>query len=165
VNRVDRVWKEMAAWRVCETLVNWSTRFVVNAWSNLNAVAWLAEMLTIREQQWRVLAAHAENSFVSKVVEHLERALPETCSEMGAEAVRVSVIKGIERARSYRIQTEYDIVRFIDFQYVLGFSFDKDNDWAQEILSNLRIPAQMRLEMIDDYLDSSEADHVEAGGE
>jgi hypothetical protein len=109
----------MAAWRVCETLVNWSTRFVVNAWSNLNAVAWLA----------------------------------------------VSVIKGIERARSYRIQTEYDIVRFIDFQYVLGFSFDKDNDWAQEILSNLRIPAQMRLEMIDDYLDSSEADHVEAGGE
>jgi hypothetical protein len=120
-------------------------------------------MLIIREQQWRVLAASVEDAFLSKVVAHLQRALPEACKEMGAEAVRLSVIEGIERARSYRIFAEYEIVQFIDFQYALGFSFDTDNSWAREILTNLRIPAKMRLDMIDDYLDrQDDEDRVEA---
>jgi hypothetical protein len=113
-------------------------------------------MLTIRQEQWRVLAQPAENTFVSKVVAHLERALPDTCAERGADAVRFGVVNGIERARSYDIHAEYDIVRFIDFDFVLGFSFDRTNDWAYKILSNLRVPASMRLQLIEDYLDSSE---------
>ena len=121
-------------------------------------------MLTIRPEQWKIFAQEAESKFVSDVIAHFDRALPDQCAEMGADAVRRAVIDGIERARSYYIETEYDIVRFIDFQFVLGFSFDRVNDWAHKILSNLRVPASMRLEMIDDYLDSSEHDVLEVEG-
>ncbi|MBZ5626743.1 MAG: hypothetical protein LAQ69_49910 [Acidobacteriia bacterium] len=118
-------------------------------------------MLTIRDEQWRVFADCAESAFINRVVAHLQRALPEICAEMGEDAVRLSVARGIQRAREYRIDSEYDVVRFIDFLYVLGFEFDTEHAWARDILTDKLVPAEMRLDMIDDYLDEPEPDGAE----
>jgi hypothetical protein len=77
---------------------------------------------------------------------------------MGEDAVRRSVMRGIQKTRECRIYSEIDVVRFIDFLYVLGFEFDSGHAWARDILTDSRVPAEMRLDMTDDYLDEPESD-------
>ena len=127
-------------------------------------VLWLAVMLTIRSEQMLVFSDAARTSFLDRTAAHLMRALPEACAELGIAAVRQSVADGLAKARSYGIETEYDVVRFIDFMYVMGFEFDAQDGWAREILANRRIPAQVRLDMIDERLDEPEPEAGEAAG-
>ena len=109
----------------------------------------------------RALAKRSEDQFVERVEAHLRRALPHVCAEMDTGAMRSSVNRGMQKARDYRILTEYDTVRFIDLMYTLGFEFDRELTWAHDILTDLQIPADMRLNMIDDHLDDLEQSSTE----
>jgi hypothetical protein len=115
-------------------------------------------MLIIRKEQLAVMSSALEALFVSRVVAHLQRALPQVSNEMGDDAVRESVVRGMGKARGYGIFTESDAVRFVDFTYALSFDFDTEQEWAHKILTDTLVPAEMRLDMIDEYLNSLTAE-------
>jgi hypothetical protein len=94
--------------------------------------------LKIRLEQYDQLMADEVRDFVRRVYRHLCEHFPEECAAAGEQAVRADVRFGIERAESYGLESEVDLVQFIDVQMVFGRGFDTDPrcPWAREILES-----------------------------
>lgn len=105
-------------------------------------------MLKIRREQMDLFDEQAELQFEKRALRFVQEYWPETFTDMGEEMVADSIRQGLAKARSYGIDQEYDILRFINHMYALGFDFDEDPrfPWAAEILENTEIEAQSRMD-------------------
>lgn len=88
--------------------------------------------------------------FERRAVAHLERCMPDRCERLGPVAVRASVREAIAKARTYRIESELDVLRLLNVMYVLGFDFETypRYAWAAELLQDTQVQASSRLEII-----------------
>jgi len=95
-------------------------------------------------------ADEGERRFVQTAMEHVRRFFPEESAGQGDEALRETVATALFRARSYGIETRYDLLRFINHVYALGERFDADPGfpWAGEILNRRDVPARLRMDAL-----------------
>ncbi len=95
-------------------------------------------MLIIRKEQFRTFEKIAEKQFEDRMVVHLQKYFHEKCSEVGEEGVRGSIEKAVFRTRELGLKMEYDIERFLNHMYTLGFDFDTNLKfpWAEEVFSD-----------------------------
>lgn len=103
-------------------------------------------MLIIRQEQMKALAHAARLKFIARGIEHVKQLLPERYRELGAERVRESVVRALEKAGRYGLTQEYDVLRLLNCMYVFGFDFDTDSRyiWAAEIL-NEQIESESKM--------------------
>lgn len=95
-------------------------------------------MLKIRQQQWNLLSQLARAQFEESTLQHLRTYWPARCDELQEAGVRASIQEGVLRAKQYGLVTEFDILRYINHMYALGFDFDRNNayPWVLEILTS-----------------------------
>ena len=83
-------------------------------------------MLTIRDSQLKVLREARFGELAVRLRRHLHGAVPGAVEIFGEEAVTQSAHKANMKCRSYGIEREYDVFRYFNIMYVLGFDFDTD---------------------------------------
>jgi hypothetical protein len=106
----------------------------------------------------------ARRAFEERASAHLERCFPERCAELGEEGVQASIRDAVERSHRLGLVFEYDIERYLNHMYALGFDFDSNPayPWVQELLSDASLePAELMdvlSERTQQELDAREAE-------
>jgi len=93
----------------------------------------------VRREQMDAYREAALRDFEHRVVQHVERCLPDRLATMGEDGVRRVIRSGIDRAATHRITAEQDVCRFIDMMLVFGAEFDQEQPWAREVLERERL--------------------------
>jgi len=95
------------------------------------------------------LRSYMVKQFEGLMVTHLNKYYPKECETLGETDLRKTIQYGIERARSYNIDNELDVSRYINLMFTFGRDFDKDMNlpWASNILmkDDLLSPHKMDL--------------------
>lgn len=94
--------------------------------------------MIIRQQQMASLSELSRRQFAQRVAEHLIRCFPAACEALGQERMQAIIDDGIERARSYGIDRERDVCKYIDLIFVFGRDFDTNPEfpWACRTLAD-----------------------------
>jgi len=103
----------------------------------------LQAMFTLRQNQIEALDQLSRESFVERMLVHLNRFFPEHCRALGDASMREAIDHGIERAETYGIVNERDVCLYIDLMFGFGRDFDTDPElpWAAEVLNDEQIAA------------------------
>ena len=89
-----------------------------------------------------VFSKGSARRFEDRMLVHLMKFFPEQCHALGEPKLRDTIRYGVQRAKSYQIEAERDVCKYIDLMTVLGRDFDTDEDlpWAGRILRASRPP-------------------------
>jgi len=120
-------------------------------------------MLTIRDEQFRALAANVDDRMIADTVRHIRVSLPDVYEELGEAQVRESVALARTKCAAYGFDTWAAVVGYLDVMYILGFEFDEDPryPWANEILQAGDRPGEERLQQLRSMaLDAAERAHA-----
>jgi len=95
-------------------------------------------MLQIRKKQFDILCRARQEGYRRRVYVHLQSVWPDELKTLQKDKVYEMIDTGIEKALRYRIESEMDIVKFIDCMIIWGADFDISplTAWAAEILNN-----------------------------
>jgi hypothetical protein len=88
-------------------------------------------VLRIRPEQDKALSDYMLRSFKKRVLAHLRKCFPKKCEAMDTEKLMELIREGIKRSRSYGIETERNVMEFIDLMVVFGRNFDTDKTYPQ----------------------------------
>ena len=107
-------------------------------------------MLVIRHAQMQAFSLAAIRQFERRALEHVRGCFPGSYEALGEEGARASISWGVEKARGYGLSEEYDVLRFINLMFALGFDFDEDPAyaWAAEILRDPDWSPGARMDML-----------------
>ncbi len=107
-------------------------------------------MIVINDGQMESMSVYMLEQFEDRMVVHLRKHWPKKCAALGEDAVRESIRKGVQRARSYGITSEYDVSRYVNCMYALCHDFDTDPraPWAQPILTDAELPASSKMNRV-----------------
>jgi hypothetical protein len=99
-------------------------------------------MLTITNEQMVALREPGIETFVKKMIVHLNKYFPHETKKMDEVKIREFVNYGIQRAGSYKISIERDVAGYLDLMIVLGRDFDTDQEysWAGKVLTSTKLP-------------------------
>jgi hypothetical protein len=113
------------------------------------------DMLTIRDEQMEALQEAAMRSFEQRMVLHLRQFFPEECRRAGEMRTLAAIRQGVQRAQAYGIESEIDVVRYIDISVVLGLDFDsgKRYPWARQILEDGEMDGSEKINALLDTMD------------
>lgn len=95
-------------------------------------------VFTLRREHVRALDRYMAESFEARAIAHLRRCFPEVAGEASDEQMRELIAYGIERSRSYGIDIERDVLRYLDLMCMFGVDFDRDPayPWAARVLED-----------------------------
>ena len=107
-------------------------------------------MLVIRTKQLEAFRRVVIDKFEATVFEKLKKYWPEIVASKGEEAVRQLISKGRSRSERYGIVTEYDVTRYINVMFALGYGFDRDIQypWARELLEYPNVNPTTRMDWL-----------------
>jgi hypothetical protein len=93
-------------------------------------------MFQLRTEHEDAFQAVAEDNFLERAAAHLRENFPDQTAALSQSEIRTRVRDGRTRARGYGFETERDVIRFIDAQFLLGDEFDRNprHQWAKEYL-------------------------------
>jgi hypothetical protein len=109
----------------------------------------------IRHEQRIAFKKAAMESFMLRLMAHVNEFFPEECKELSPPGVRATLEHCIERAASYQIISERDICRYIDVAFAFGRDFDVDPDipWARRILRRKDCTPELKVSYLLDEVD------------
>jgi hypothetical protein len=98
-------------------------------------------MLRIRREQMAVLEKHVFEQFIQSIAEHLYRFFPDKCDVYTRDGLFEIISYGIERAKTYGIESQRDVCIYIDLMFLLGRDFDAElaTTWVGEILNDEKL--------------------------
>jgi hypothetical protein len=107
-------------------------------------------MLIIREPQMAALAEDLCHRFEDRAFDHVQRYFPQQCDAVGESATRYYVAEGIHRARRYGLESEYDLLRFINLIFAFGSDFDSraEHAWMLEFLNDSELWPTARMDAL-----------------
>ena len=107
-------------------------------------------MLMIRNEQLDALREARFERLIERAAKHLRNTLPDAYDFFGREAVNSSARNAVARCRRYGVNVEYDVFRFFNLMYVLGFDFDTDPKcpWAAGILNDPMLSGTIKLDLL-----------------
>src|SRR3954469_1912443 len=108
-------------------------------------------MLLIRDEQVNALKDAALRPVRQKFISLLRSKLPEHASRHSDAALDALCDKGIARAASYGLQTEYNVYVFIAVSLVLTEDFDTNpaTAWSEEILRDQRMAEDVKAKLLE----------------
>jgi len=106
--------------------------------------------LVLRREQVAVLADYCRDAFKQRLLRHLREVFPDETEEMPDPLLWKQVQPAMEKAGKYDIQTEYDVVRFVDLTFLLGPDFDSSPEapWAGEILRDQQLNGAQKTDAL-----------------
>jgi len=112
-------------------------------------------MLTIRNAQMQVLAKPAHRIFEQRAADHLARSFPHLPESGDQRQLRARVRRGMEEASLYGIESERDLLRWLNVGAALGedFAANPRYPWAARILSSPLSPSSMAERLSQTALD------------
>ena len=108
-------------------------------------------MLVIRQEQFAALRRAQIARFDFEAYEHVQLYFPQRCEELGNQAAMQMVRDGLKRARGYGLESERDLLRYLNllFHFGDGFELSPANAWALTLLESAR-PASVRMDLLMD---------------
>jgi hypothetical protein len=106
-------------------------------------------MLTIRKQQMDVLREAVLRLFHDRMAAHVQARFP-TASIAAPDRVLDFIRESVELGKTFGIENQYDLRRFIEFRAEYGQHFHL-LDWASKILNDRTLSGCGKMEQIDDY--------------
>ena len=109
-------------------------------------------MLTIRDEQMRILGLPGEQEFAERVVQMLRRDYPAEFAAKPDAEIREFVRKTMDRGREYRITGQGAMLVFFELMVEYGewLRDSPDTAWAETILRHPKMPDQLRLSIVRD---------------
>lgn len=106
--------------------------------------------MMIRPAQLHALRDAALAGFERRAAAHLNKFFPEQCAAAGDDGVLELIREGVERAASYGLRRERDVIRFLNHMYVLGRYFDvhPKYPWAQAILTDEHLAPAAKMSLL-----------------
>jgi hypothetical protein len=94
-------------------------------------------MLIVRSSQLKLLVPRLQEQFIKRIGSCYAALWPAQTTQLGG-SYQSFLLASIERARSFGIQTEGAIARFINLYFVWGPCFENrpEHAWAAKILRN-----------------------------
>jgi hypothetical protein len=80
-------------------------------------------MFVIRKEMMEVFEAHMREQFIQKTLAQLQQVFPEAAQRKGPPALRALIESGMEKAATYQILSEREVMLFIDLMMELGPDF------------------------------------------
>jgi hypothetical protein len=107
-------------------------------------------MLLIRDEQLSALLGVRQKEYERRLAAHLRKYFSETCAELGEGGLRDAVRYGIQRAKSYGIDAERDVVKYLNLMFVFGRDFDTDPrfPWAASMLHSTDYGPTLRINQV-----------------
>ncbi len=105
-------------------------------------------MLIIKKEQVKMFEDAAKQAFEDRMVMHLNRYFPEQCAKIGEKGVRDSISEAVKRTQELGLYMEYDIERYLNHMYALGFDFEKRYSYVQEIFSDPDIEKEELMDIL-----------------
>jgi len=106
-------------------------------------------MLTIRKQQMDILREAVLRLFQDRMAAHVQARFS-TANIAAPDRVRDFILESIELGKTFGIENQYDLQRFIEFRAEYGEHFHL-LDWASKILNDRTLSGCGKMEQIDDY--------------
>ncbi|MFT6108843.1 MAG: hypothetical protein ACJA2W_001756 [Planctomycetota bacterium] len=119
-------------------------------------------MLRIRQEQLKVLEEVQLDRFKADAANHIGKFWSRAAEEQGEVEVAKTVATAVERTRTYRIDDEYDVLRYINLMYSLGHDFDRELKWAGDILN---APDRSGRNRMDELMEHALAEEDADGGD
>jgi hypothetical protein len=113
-------------------------------------------MLKLRKEHLVAFEAQVIGLFASRAVAHLKAVWPAECGELGDLAVAESVQNAIQRATSFGLSSEYDVVRFVDLAFILAKDFETNPlaSWTRPILNDRTLGPTAKMDRLYVRMDS-----------
>jgi hypothetical protein len=94
-------------------------------------------LLTIRDEQMKILSRMPVEKFVSWMRQRLGKVAPDRCAELGEERTVAAIRLGVARASGYGMPEPEEWSKYVALMFTLGLDFDTDPrlPWAQQILT------------------------------
>jgi len=107
-------------------------------------------MLVIRKEQNEALRNTMASAFEQKAMADLRKRFPRKTIRLSESELLGLVRRGSKRARSFHIETGYDIMRFLEHLVESGEDFGQspETSWAKEILLNRTLSGRRKMDRI-----------------
>jgi hypothetical protein len=92
-------------------------------------------MLTLHNKQLSKLSAERRQAYRLRLLEFLNRKMPERCREFGEKRTEAIVDWSLDRSRHHGLKTEQEMARFTLLGMLFGINFDEDEPWAKQALT------------------------------
>jgi hypothetical protein len=103
--------------------------------------------MLIRPEQEERLRAELFKDYVERMMVHLRTHFAAQVSSLTPPNLRAFVVQGISKARTYGVEDENDIRRYLECMAVYGRDYDTDprTEWAGEILRQEGLSATVKM--------------------
>jgi hypothetical protein len=115
-------------------------------------------LLQMRQEQMNAFAAASRRRFEDRIVAYIDEAYPEETFDLTDTDLRNRTHKAVEKAISYGIETENDVVEFVELNFELGDDFDTNPAyaWVSDILRQPHQNGRRKIMEIQERLDQVE---------
>ncbi len=104
-------------------------------------------MLQLQTSRVDVFRKRRLMTLEDEVLQHVQVFFPDRCLALGEDQARDLIRHGIERARTYGIEGEEELCKYVDISFFFGRRFDEEQPWARSIL-NSDEPGPSRVEAL-----------------
>lgn len=106
--------------------------------------------MILRDDQIRALTQVTRKGFEQRLYEQLAKYWPDECARMGEWHVRRMIRNARHSAMTYGIETEYDILRFLNVMFAVGKDFESNPDcrWMVQQLEDKRFDPTSSLDIV-----------------
>jgi hypothetical protein len=107
-------------------------------------------MFRIRSEHLDAMKESYERGFEAEALAHLRTMLADRTESLSDENLLRRVRSGANRAAFYGLETEQEIMSFIDASFFLGEEFDVDPGlaWARQLLDDRQLDPAARAETL-----------------
>ena len=106
--------------------------------------------MTIREKQLAQMAASRLQDFEDRAYAHVQQFWPQRCADMSKEETLQIIRSAISNAAKYGINSERDVVLFLNHMLSLSVDFDTNPayPWVQSILNDPSMTGELKMEWL-----------------
>jgi len=112
-------------------------------------------MFKLRKEHLDAFEAQIVSLFAARVVAHVKVVWPAECAELGDAVVAEMVRNAIRRAAALGLVSEFDVVRFVDLEFILAANFDTNPfaRWTGSILSDRTLAPGAKMDRLYQRMD------------
>jgi hypothetical protein len=112
--------------------------------------------MKIRGEQLAAFAGLKQATFQRRMEQHLLERFSRHLLRLRVARSEIPTLvrQGLERARAYGLEYEFDLKRYVECLALLGRDFDRDPacPWAREILTRRDWSGRMKMDALDEHL-------------
>ena len=107
-------------------------------------------MFKLRKEHLDAFEAQIVSLFEVRVVAHVKVVWPADCGELGDAAVAEMVRSSIRRGAALGLSSEFDVVRFVDLEFILAKNFDTNPlaRWTGPILADRTLAPGAKMDRL-----------------